>query len=293
MRLLLTGAHGFTGRHLSKAAVAAGHEVLSFDADLTDPVAVAAAVEKIEPTHVLHLAAISAVTHGDAAELYAVNVVGTVNLLTAVRSVAARTNCLERIVLASSANIYGNAEHSPISESCAPSPVNHYACSKLAMEHMANTFADSLPVVVARPFNYTGPGHDERFVIPKIVSAFARRADRIELGNLDVEREFNDVRMVVAAYLGLLALGTVGEAYNICSGVGFSLRHVVATLESLSGHQVELASNPAFVRANEVVRLVGDPYKLHSIVGDLSVNDLSGLLAWMLQECSAFATGQA
>ena len=283
MRLLLTGAHGFTAHHLGQAAVAAGHEVLSFDADLTDADAVSAAVAKIQPTHVLHLAAISAVTHGDATEIYAVNVVGTVNLLTAIRDAAGRSNRIERVVLASSANVYGNATCSPIPESCAPSPLNHYACSKLAMEHMAATFADDLPIVLARPFNYTGPGHDDRFVIPKLIAAFAQREDRVELGNLDVEREFNDVRMVVAAYFGLLARGVVGETYNICSGLGYSLRQMVATLESITGHQMELASNPAFVRANEVMRLVGDPSKVQSLISDLPANDLPDLLAWMLR----------
>src|SRR5690606_29793103 len=131
------------------------------------------------------------------------------------------------VLLASSANVYGNTECSPIAETQPPAPVNHYAMSKLAMEHMARTYADRLPLFFTRPFNYTGPGQDASFVIPKLVTHFARRAPAVELGNLDVEREFNDVRFVCEAYLSLLQKAVPGEVYNICTGAPLTLRAVI------------------------------------------------------------------
>jgi nucleoside-diphosphate-sugar epimerase len=259
MNILLTGSDGFTGRHFVQSAQQAGHQVIELHADLTDPVALAAQVQGTQPDAVVHLAAISFVGNDDPAAFYAVNVVGTINLLAAV---AALPQPPAKVLLASSANIYGNCDTSPITEDQAPAPVNHYAASKLAMEHMARTFADRLPIVITRPFNYTGAGQGTQFLIPKLVDHFARRAPHIELGNLHVEREFNDVRMVCQAYLSLLTHGEVGQTYNICSGQAYTLQQVIETLMQLTGYSMELRINPSFVRANEVHRLCGNPSKL-------------------------------
>jgi nucleoside-diphosphate-sugar epimerase len=132
------------------------------------------------------------------------------------------------------------------------------------MEHMARTFADRLPIVITRPFNYTGAGQGGQFLIPKLVDHFARRAPHIELGNLHVEREFNDVRMVCQSYLDLLQHGQAGQAYNVCSGQTYTLQNVLDMLADITGHQIEVRVNPAFVRANEVHRLCGNPAKLQA-----------------------------
>lgn len=261
MNILLTGAAGFTGHFFKQQALAAGHTVWPLFADITDKASVDAEVEKAQPTAVVHLAAISFVRHVDEAAFYRVNVLGTLNLLAALVALPVKPI---KVLLASSANVYGNCDTSPIIEAQAPAPVNHYATSKLAMEHMALTFADRLPLVITRPFNYTGPGQASQFLIPKLVSHFASRASRIELGNLHVEREFNDVRMVCEAYLGLLTHGKPGEAYNVCSGKPYTLQHVLATLQEITGHSLVVDVNPAFVRDNEVYRLYGSPDKLHA-----------------------------
>ena len=289
MRLLLTGADGFTGRHLTKAAEAAGFVVCPLRADLTDAAAVAAEVAAAEPTHVVHLAGISAVTHADELAFYQVNLFGTLNLL---QALAALPSPPQKVLLASSANVYGNQEGEAISETLCPKPVNHYAMSKLAMEHMAATFADRLPIVIARPFNYTGVGHDLRFVIPKIVDHFVRQAPVIELGNLDVYREYNDVRQVCDVYLKLLALGAPGEIYNVCSGSAVSLRDVLTLVAQISGWQPEVQVNPAFVRQHEVHTLCGSAQKLSRCIGINIENDLHGLLAWMYQAAVAGAGQQ-
>lgn len=280
MRLLLTGAEGFTGRHLKAAAQAAGYEVIGFKADLTDVTAVAAEVAEIAPTNVVHLAAISAVTHADELAFYQVNLFGTLNLL---KALAALPVTPQKVLLASSANVYGNQGGAAITESVCPKPVNHYAMSKLAMEHMAATYADRLPLVITRPFNYTGIGHDNRFVVPKIVEHFKQGASLIELGNLDVYREYNDVRMVCDAYLGLLKKGVPGETYNVCSESVYSLREVVAAAEKIAGKEIEVKVNPAYVRANEVHKLIGNPNKLHETLGGLQEFSLEDTLGWMLK----------
>lgn len=280
-RLLITGADGFTGRHLCGTAERAGFEVFQLRADLTDKAAVDAEVATICPTHVAHLAAISAVTHADQQAFYSVNLFGSLNLLDALKQLPTSP---EKVLLASSANVYGNTDIELISESVCPKPVNHYAMSKLAMEHMALTYADALPIVITRPFNYTGVGHDNRFVIPKIVEHFKHNASVIELGNLDVYREYNDVRMVCDAYLKLLNKGVAGEIYNVCSEHACSLREVISAVEKISGRGIEVKVNPAFVRANEVHTLAGDSKKLVSVIGSLRRYDLAETLAWMLEK---------
>jgi GDP-6-deoxy-D-talose 4-dehydrogenase len=263
MKILLTGADGFTGRPFTQLAVAADHEVVALRADLTDQAALQQQVLASAPDAVVHLAAISFVGHADANAFYAVNVVGTTNLLAALVQLPKRP---DRVLLASSANIYGNCTQSPIAEDLSPAPVNHYATSKLAMEHMARTYADRLPLLITRPFNYTGPGQNLNFVIPKLVKHFAQKAPSIALGNLQVEREFNDVQMVCHAYLQLLQQGEPGETYNVCSGQPYTLQYVIDLLTRITGHELEVEVNPAFVRANEVHRLCGSPAKLQALM---------------------------
>lgn len=279
MRILLTGAEGFTGRHFQAAATRAGHEVVPLRANLTDRDGLRKEVLTIEPDAVVHLAAISFVGHADETAFYGVNVVGTTHLLAALASLP-RTP--KRVLIASSANIYGNCEASPIAETQPPAPVNHYAASKLAMEHMARTYLDRLPIVIARPFNYTGSGQGGNFLIPKMVDHFKRGAPRIELGNLHVEREFNDVRTVCETYLRLLDQGQPGQAYNVCTGQPYSLLAVMHKLKDLTGQPMDIQVNPAFVRPNEVYRLCGDPAKLLACIGPLAPCGLNDTLQWML-----------
>ena len=263
MRILLTGAEGFTGRHFTERALAEGNSVIALQSDLTDSDALRQEVLEASPDAVVHLAAISFVGHADEKAFYAVNVVGTTNLLDALTRLPTPPH---RVLLASSANIYGNTAHSPISEAQPPAPVNHYAMSKLAMECMARTYEDRLNLIITRPFNYTGPGQDVNFLIPKLALHFANRASSIALGNLHVEREFNDVRMVCSAYLLLLAYGEPGGIYNVCSGQPYELQHVIDSFTQITGHKMEISVNPAFVRGNEVHRLCGSPAKLNALL---------------------------
>jgi nucleoside-diphosphate-sugar epimerase len=278
-RILLTGAAGFTGPHFTLAAQQAGYEVHPLSADLTIANAVDAEVAAVTPSFVVHLAGLSSVDHADQEALYRVNLFGTMNLLNAL---AKLPKAPERILLASSANVYGNAVVSPLDEFVCPKPVSHYSISKLAIELVAATISNRLSIVIARPFNYTGVGQESRFVIPKLIEHFKRRADTVELGNMQVEREFNDVRTVCNAYLQLLHLGQPGQIYNVCSGRPVSLQTLIDTLIRITGHKIKSTVNPDFVRPNEVHSLCGNPAKLESCIGALQHPPLEETLLWML-----------
>ncbi|MEK7888712.1 NAD-dependent epimerase/dehydratase family protein [Burkholderia contaminans] len=289
-RALVTGLGGFTGDYLAQSLRAAGYRVFGtahgaeaigsdmYRVDLCDRAELAKVVADVRPDVVAHLAAIAFVAHGDADAIYRTNVVGTRNLLEALANQESRPTA---VLLASSANIYGNAAVEVIDESVEPNPANDYAVSKLAMEYMARLWHDKLPIVVARPFNYTGVGQSPQFLLPKIVGHFQRGERVIELGNIDVERDFSDVRRVVDAYRRLLQLAPAGGVFNVCSGRAVSLKSVIALMEQIAGYSIEVRVNPAFVRANEVRRLQGDGSRLQAAVGPLEDIPLESTLRWM------------
>lgn len=281
MRIAVTGCEGFTGRHFVEAARHAGHDTVEIRSDLTDAESLRAETRSLEVDALVHLAAISFVGHQDDRAFYDVNLFGTMNLLDAVSQRA--DHGIRRILLASSANVYGNSPHSPIPESQPPAPVNHYAMSKVAMELMAQARFAHLPIVMARPFNYTGPGQSADFVIPKLVDHFRRRAPRVTLGNLHVQREYNDVRFVCDAYLKLLALDSPAPTYNVCTGTTYDFNSVLGMLREITGHAIEVDVDPRFVRPNEVHRLCGDPARLAADVGEIRTYALQDTLRWMLE----------
>ena len=292
-RALITGITGFTGRYVAAELADAGYEVVGLThagaqassnvhpVDLCDRDAVLSLVSRLEPDVVVHLAAISFVAHGDADEIYRVNVVGTRNLLEALDRAKTRPQI---VVLASSANIYGNATVEPITEDTPPAPANDYAVSKLAMEYMARLWDDRLPIVITRPFNYTGVGQSKQFLLPKIIGHYARGERLIELGNTDVTRDFLDVRDVARLYRLIVERAPVGATLNLCSGQGHSLGDVIEMAGRLAGYRIEVKVNPAFVRANEVKRLVGSPSEVQRVVGGLGTRRLEDTVAWMLDE---------
>lgn len=300
-KILITGADGFTGRYLAAKLNAAGYEVHGLVhkqvagpvagvhtlhvADLSDAATLANVVRDIQPNKVAHLAAIAFVAHGDVEAIYRTNLVGTRNLLEAL---ALSKAPLDAVLLASSANVYGNAVGGVLDENTPPAPANDYAVSKLAMEYAARLYADRLPLIMARPFNYTGVGQSESFLIPKIVSHVRRRAPVIELGNLEVARDFSDVRNVAELYRRLLeAPAAVGQTFNVCSGQAWSLNDVLTMAREISGHDFDVRVNPAFVRQNEVKTLIGSRARLDAVVGQASNPmpeiALRDTLRWMLE----------
>lgn len=281
MNILLTGASGFTGKHFAALAHARGHMITALQANLTEEHAVRHELETTGVDAVVHLAGLAFVGHGTAIDFYQVNVLGAENLLKSLR--ACRVNP-SAVLVASSANVYGNARQSPVSEAQQPAPVNHYACSKLAMEHMARTHADDLPLVVARPFNYTGVGQSPDFVVPKVVQHFKERRTALRLGNLTVRREFNDVRWLCEAYLALLDPKNAGLTVNVCTGRSYCLQDLLDLASGLSGHRLRVEQDPALMRANEIADLRGDGELLDRLCPSLEDRDLEATVRWMLRD---------
>ena len=289
-KALITGIRGFTGKYLADLLRSKGYTVCGlahdehdldkdvFQCDLRDTKGLANVLAQVRPDHIVHLAAIAFVAHGDASEMYGTNIVGTRNLLEAV---AASGVVTRSILLASSANVYGNTPTDPLVESVAPAPANDYAVSKVAMEYMARLWTPRLPITFVRPFNYTGVGQSLNFLLPKIVDHFKRGAKEIELGNLDVSRDFSDVRTVVDAYAKLLKIDPTGEVFNVCSGQVFSLLDVLDMMKGIAGYKIVVKVNPAFVRQGEVRVLRGSNQKLCEKIGSLDLIRLEETLRWM------------
>lgn len=289
-RALITGIRGFTGRYMAEELRTHGYEVFGLGSqpsdeqgyhqvDLLDPDAVHQVVQQVRADVVFHLAALAFVGHGNPNGFYQVHLIGTRNLLDALAASGRNLDC---VLLASSANVYGNGVGGMLSEATTPAPANDYAVSKLAMEYLASLWMERLPLVIARPFNYSGVGQAENFLLPKIVSHFSRRAARIELGNLDVWRDFSDVRAVVQAYRSLIEVKPMGQTVNVCSGCAHSLREIIEICQAITGHSMEVAVNPAFVRANEVKTLCGDAARLRALIGSWETPKLEDTLRWML-----------
>lgn len=294
-RVLITGICGFTGMYMAAHMVSQGYTVFGVgtqalqenqgdfiyqQVNLLDLLSVKKVVSEVRPNIVIHLAAIAFVNHGNASDFYNINIMGTRNLLEAL----SESNFLvEHILLASSANVYGNTQISEIDELVNPSPANDYAVSKLAMEYMAKIFMNKLPITIVRPFNYTGVGQSLNFLVPKIVSHFVNKAEYIELGNLDVSRDFSDVRGLVRAYRLLCETTTsIGLVVNVSSGFVYSLNDIIEMCEDISQHHLDVRVNPAFVRANEVKVLRGDNSLLKSLISEWEMPLFKDTLKWMI-----------
>ena len=280
MRLLVTGGDSFTGQHLIPKALDQGYKVHSLKSNLKDVDSLTKEIRSIEPEGVIHLAGISFVGQSNLAEFYEVNTIGSLHLLEALTNLPKSP---KKVLLASSANVYGNVTHSPINELEPARPINHYGISKTAMEGLIHIYQDRLPINILRCFNYTGQGQSKNFLIPKLIHHFKNKLSSIELGNLDIKREFNDVRMVADVYLKLLSKPESGEVYNLCSGNIYSINEIIKILESLTNHSMEIKKNSSFIRYNELSILCGDPAKLINAIGNLPQFTIQETLQWMLE----------
>ena len=288
-RILLTGSGGFTGRPLAARLRQDGHQVIGLTkgpaakdevtGDLLDRAWVHHTVAEIEPSLIIHLAAVSS-TQQAVGGAYSVNVEGTANLLDAA---AALSQTPKRVVIASSAAAYAPPiGDQPIAEDHPLEPRGPYGESKREMERLADGFADRLPIIVTRPFNYTGPGQDPaNFVISKIVDHFVRRAPRINLGNLDLFRDFSDVRRVVEVYARLVSRPVEHAIVNICSGRTVHLASIIGLLKEISGHSIDVIKDPALMRPGEPHVIQGSVARLHSMFEDLPNPDFRETLRSM------------
>lgn len=293
--VLVTGIHGFTGEHLKRELAANGYQVYGLVqtkqdiiveqeelvCDITQYQQVYSVLEQIKPDYIIHLAAIAFVAHQNVEEMYRVNLFGTLNILQAISELQLAP---KKILIASSANVYGNPKTDVVDENCCPLPVNHYANSKLAMENMVRTYFDKLPIIITRPFNYTGVGQHINFLIPKIVAHYKRGEKIIELGNTDVIRDFSDIRFVVEVYRKLLESSACATLVNLCSGRGYSLDEILEQMNKLANYRINVKINPNFVRNNEIKKLVGSNKLLFKLIGEQETYSLFDTLADMYEK---------
>jgi len=240
--------------------------------DVTDARRVRDVLRAARPDAVYHLAALSHVGESwDAPEIvFRVNAEGTLSVLRASADAG-----VERVLVFGSADEYGvvDADDLPITEDAAVRPVTPYGASKAAADVVAlQAFVgDGLGTVRVRAFNHTGPGQSSTMLVPglaaQIVTAERAGTREISVGNLDVVRDITDVRDVVRAYRLLVERGTPGDAYNVCSGRGVSVRDVAEAMLAMSEQPLELVVDPNLVRPVEVPRLVGSPAKLSVATG--------------------------
>lgn len=287
---LITGVTGFTGRYMKDLLVREGYEVYGtannvvnastniFSVDLRDDVGLNELTKRKKFDVVIHLAAMSHAANGEADAIYGTNIVGTRNLLNALYE-SGHQDCV--ILLVSSAHVYGNSLAEVLSEEEEPNPASDYAVSKLCMEYMANLWKGKLPIVTVRPFNYTGVGQSENFLIPKIVSHYRENRELIELGNIDISRDFSDVRAIVEDYYKLVKLAPIGEVFNVCSGKAYSLREILNIMNNLSGYEIEVAVNQNYVRDDDVKFLRGSNLKFLEVVKSAKSISFTDTLEWM------------
>lgn len=289
-RILITGSSGMTGRALldrlrDQGVVAVGltrtpEHPWEVEGDLENIASLRRVVREVDPTVVVHMAGVTYAVHGDIAEIYQANVTGTASLLTAVRDLAQP----RAVILASSATVYAPpVGDAPLVEDGPLLPGSHYAASKLAMESVGRLFASDLPIITTRPFNYTGEGQSPQFLIPKIVDHFVRREPVIELGNLDLYRDFSDIRTVTEAYLRLIEIAPVGLTLNLCSGRALHLTDLIEALCEIAGYRIEVRTNPAFVRPDEPRTILGSTALMDATLGALRPPPIADTLGRMYQ----------
>jgi GDP-4-dehydro-6-deoxy-D-mannose reductase len=265
---LVTGAGGFVGRHLRDSL---GDSFVSFEGDVLDAAALGAAVREVRPSGVVHLAAESSVAGSweDAARVWSANVVGTVNVLEAVR----REQPSARVLFPSTGEVYGRAERVPTPEDEPVAPLSPYAASKAAAElACAQAVRGSgIDVVVARAFNHEGPGRDERFAVgswaSQIVRLEAEGGGTLLVGDLSAERDLTDVRDVCRAYSLLLDAAVPAGTYNVASGRAVPMARVLELLVEQAGVPVKVEQEKTRLRPADIPRLAGDASRLRAATG--------------------------
>lgn len=293
-KCLITGINSFTGTYVKSEFEKNGFEVFgtvfnplnnfskktTYQMDLFNKKQVEDVIKEVRPDLIIHLAGISYIRGQDPEIYYATHVNGTLTLLSSVNKIMKDST---KIILASSGQVYGD-NNKIISENNRVIPNSDYAVSKLAMEYMAKLWRKKIPIIIARPFNYTGRGQNQKFVIPKIVDVFRRGDQILPIGNIDVFRDFSDVRYIAKAYFTLAKKGAIGEIYNLSSGNAVSISQIIEHLEKISGQRKELDVRDDLVRENEQKTIKGCNKKFNDLGSIPSVIPIRDTIKWMLEE---------
>lgn len=308
MRILVTGGTGFAGTHLIKELLSQGMSdiysttmsdvdptkaLLPADhykkVDLSDAEATASIVRELHPEWLFHLASFAYVgkSFEKARELFANNINLQLNVLEAVRVHSPTT----RILTIGSAEEYGVIDPTlpSINENCPLNPVNPYAISKVTQDLLANSYYLSykLNVIRARPFNHIGTGQTGDFAVPafvkQIVAIERGQQDKLLVGNLTGVRDFTSASDTVKAYILLMQKGTVGEVYNIGSGIGIPMSDIVKMLTEMAQKPITVAEDPTRLRPLDVPKLIADNTKVRSL-GWQPTTDIRPTLEQVLNE---------
>lgn len=287
MKCFLTGITGFAGGYLAHHLAGQGARVFGIglqaaesesparvaQCDILDFHSLASLLDSFQPDFVYHLAGLvqPAESQLRPREYYLVNVQGTVNLLEAVRCHQPQA----RVLLVSSSEVYGKPSTGfPFSETAPLLPTNPYASSKVLSEEVGRRYGENYGcrVVTARPFNHSGPGQSEEFVVADFCKQIAlieagRNAPQVLVGNLSPVKEFLDVRDVVRAYAGLAEKGVAGEVYNVCSGVGVQIGEILELALGRARVEIEVIVSPEKYRQSGHQPGVGNKEKIHALLG--------------------------
>lgn len=292
MRILITGARGFVGQHLTDHLTTAIPEAEIYGTtrdrsenvtetsatlitvELNDETQVRELIGDIQPDVIYHLAAQAFVPRSFEApwETLENNIKSQLNIFQACR----QENLRPRTLIISSAEVYGRIRQDqlPITEDAPLQPTSPYGVSKAACDLLAQQYHDSydLPLIICRPFNHIGPGQNEDFVAP----AFAMQIARIEagqqepiisVGDLSAERDFTDVRDIVRAYRMIIENGEPGTVFNVSSGVSHSIQSMLDNLLRSAKCEIQVAVDPARLRPSSMPVLRGDSARLRNATG--------------------------
>ena len=293
-KILITGASGFIGKYILKKIKDNNLEFLTIDTQkvldvssenqkvvsLLDKEKLDEVIKLYKPNVIVHLAAIALVTHKNTGEIYNVNVQGTENLLESAQNYCDKNT---RVILASTAGVYGNQNVDKYGENLTYNPANHYSYSKMITEYISKQYKEDLDIVTIRPFNIIGVGQSEKFLVPKLVEHFADRKEKLSVGNISSFRDYVDVEYCAEVIMELISRKKLDfDILNICSGIPTNGEMIIQLLQEITDFKPEIEISSDFVRKNEVWRMIGDTTRLWEFMNGKKSQSVKDILVKML-----------
>ena len=293
-KILITGASGFIGKYVLKKIKDNDLDFLAIDAQkvldvssenqrvisLLDKENLGEVIKSYKPNVIVHLAAIALVTHKNTGEIYNVNVQGTENLLESAQNYCDKNT---RVILASTAGVYGNQNVDKYGENLTYNPANHYSYSKMITEYISKQYKEDLDIVTIRPFNIIGVGQSEKFLVPKLVEHFADKKEKLSVGNISSFRDYVDVEYCAEVIMELISRKKLDfDILNICSGIPTNGEMIIQLLQEITDFKPEIEISSDFVRKNEVWRMIGDTTRLWEFMNNKKSQSVKDILVKML-----------